>query len=300
MNDIVLYCKSYRPDIRRAQVLADSVARFNKEQLPFYMSVPVDDIPMFREKLSSLPVQLLDDRAIIAANPKLDGKKLAAMPGGRSQQIVKAEFWRLNLARNYVCLDSDCKFLRDFGRSDFIAPDGNPYTIVHECKELLQFATTHGLMKVPMHFAEERRQMMAIFARTGRAYDFGPAPLIWSGAVWQALEAQFLEPKGMSFFDAIERFPSEILWYGETLLKYQPIPLWPIEPLFRCFHYRAQFRVACRQRESERTIAQNYLGVVYQSNWHRALDVESRWARRWRRLRERFSWWELGAKNGAE
>lgn len=288
MGDIVLYCKSYRQDIRRAQVLAESVAQFNRERLPFYMSVPTDDLAMFKEKLSGMPVQLLDDRAIVAANPKLDAKKLAAMPGGRSQQIIKAEFWRLNLAPNYLCLDSDCKFLRDFGRSDFMAPDGNPYTIVHECKELLQFALTHGLTKVPMHFAAERRQIMEIFARAGRAYDFGPAPLLWSANVWRALDEKFLTPQGISVVDAIERFSSEILWYGETLLKYRPIPLWPIEPLFRCFHYRAQFRVGRRHGESESSIAHNYLGVVYQSNWHRASDDESRWARRWRRWQERI------------
>lgn len=285
MGDIVLYCKSYRQDIRRAQVLAESVAQFNRERLPFYMSVPTDDLAMFKEKLSGMPVQLLDDRAIVAANPKLDAKKLAAMPGGRSQQIIKAEFWRLNLAPNYLCLDSDCKFLRDFGRSDFMAPDGNPYTIVHECKELLQFAAVHGMSKVAEFYAEERRRVMALFGRTGRTYDFGPAPLIWSGAVWRALDEQFLTPQATNLLEAIERLPSEILWYGEALLKFRLVSLWPIEPLFRCYHYRAQFDAARRQGERESMIARNYLGVVYQSNWYRALDYESRWARRLRR------WW---------
>lgn len=286
MHDIALYCKSYRQDIRRAHVLATSVAQFNTARLPFYMSVPTGDLAMFRDKLSGLPVELLDDRAIVAASPGLDDKRIAAMPGGRAQQTVKAQFWRLQLAANYLCVDSDCKFLRDFSRNDFLAPDGHPYTIVHECKELLQFASTHGLAKVPVHYVEERRKIMEIFSRTGRAYDFGPAPLIWSAAVWRALDEQFLASKGMNFCDAIELFPSEILWYGEALLKYRPIPLWPIEPLFRCFHYRAQFRAARRQGTSERTIAQNYLGVVYQSNWHRALDLENRWVQRWRRLRQ--------------
>lgn len=287
MRDIVLYCKSYRQDIRRARVLAESVAHFNREQLPFYMSVPADDMAKFKDTLSGVPVELLDDRAIIGASPKLNESRVAAMPGGQSQQIIKAQFWRLNIASNYVCLDSDCKFVRDFGRNDFIAPDASPYTIVHECKELLQFAATHGMPKVPVHYAEERRRMMELFARTGRAYDFGPAPLIWSAAVWRALDEQFLTPRGMNFCDAIERYPSEILWYGEALLKYRPIVLWPIEPLFRCYHYRAQYQAARRQGESENTIAQNYLGLVYQSNWHRALDYESRWARRWRRLWKR-------------
>lgn len=283
MSNLVLYCKSYRQDLHRAHVLATSVAQFNEDHLPFYMSVPAEDMALFRARLSGLPVELLDDREIIATDSRIDEKKVAALPGGRAQQIVKAQFWRLRLGENYLCLDSDCKFLRSFSVNDFLAPDAHPYTIIHECKELLQFAATHGLSKVPRHYAEERHKIMGIFGRAGRAYDFGPAPLIWSAAVWRTLDEQYLSPRGMSFYDAIELFPSEILWYGETLLKYRPIPLWPIEPLFRCFHYRAQFRAASREGESERTIAQDYLGVVYQSNWHRQMDFESRWARRWRR-----------------
>lgn len=284
MESIALYCKSYRQDVRRAEVLVRSAAQFNRERLPFYMSVPAADLPLFRERLAGLPVELLDDRAILAANPALDASKIQALPGGLAQQIIKAEFWRLALAQNYLCLDSDCKFLRDFGRADFLAPDDHPYTVMTEGKELLQFAACHGLPKVPLHYREERHRIMATFGRAGRIYDFGPLPLVWSAAVWSALDAHFFVPKKMTVCDAIELLPTESLWYGEALLKYLPIAVWPIEPLFRCYHYREQYETARSQGETEDTIAQNYLGVVYQSNWHRGLDYEKRWVRRLRRM----------------
>ena len=37
------------------------------------------------------------------------------------QQVIKSEFWRLEKAKNYLVLDADCIFIRDFYQSDFIA-----------------------------------------------------------------------------------------------------------------------------------------------------------------------------------
>src|ERR1039458_7883707 len=125
MEPIVLYCKSYRGDVLRAQRLALSIQKFNDDEIPFYVSVPEADMPLFREHLAGLKVTFICDEEIISANPNHNLEHIRLMPGTLSQQVVKSEFWRLGLSENYVCLDSDNEFIRKFYKTDFLAPDGH-------------------------------------------------------------------------------------------------------------------------------------------------------------------------------
>jgi hypothetical protein len=288
MKTIVLYCKSYRNDVLRVQRLARSIQQYNQEQIPFYVSVPVADFALFEKELAGLPVGLIKDEDIIRANPSLDQAKLDALPGGYSQQIVKSEFWRLGISDSYLCIDSDCLFIRPFTQSDFITPEGYPYTVMHQAKELLQFCANHGMEKVSDNFHKERQQIMEIFGRKGHHFDFGPPPMLWSGKVWAALDEQFLKPKNMNFYDAIMLFPGEIQWYGEAMLKFRPFPIMPVEPYFKFYYYEKHFIVGKQQGETIERLARDYMGVCYQSNWERNFDFDkkpllsrlARWIRR--------------------
>lgn len=288
MNKFVLYCKSYRNDVMRVKRLAESVEKFNIDLIPFYVSVPSSDMQMFAEMLEGNAITLISDEEIIRANPSLIQEKIDALSGWKAQQIVKSEFWRLGISENYLCLDSDSVFLRPFQQSDFISPDGHPYTVIHEAKELLQFAINHGMEKVCDDFHKEHAEIMEIFGRKGRQYEFGPTPLIWSRAVWEELDDKFLKPRGMNFYDAIMLFPGEMQWYGEAMLKYLPYPLMPVEPLFKVYHYERQYVFGKQQGESYERIAREYLGVCYQSNWEKKMDLVAkpllsrvaRWIRR--------------------
>jgi hypothetical protein len=272
MKDIVLYCKSYHRDVQRAKRLAESARQFNSGNLPFYLSCPSADLPLFRNIIGSEAVTFLADEEIAAENPSINQQALFALPGGISQQIVKSEFWRLGICENYVCIDSDAYFIRDFNKEDFLAPGGNPYTVMNESLELRLFGTLHQHAKIARNRDTESKAIMGIFGRTGRQYDFGPLPVVWSRRVWADLAEKFLEPRGMNFLDAIKLFPSEMRWYGEALLKFKSIELWPVETLFRCYHYEEQFRDAKKSGETDEALSQLYLGVCSQSNWDKELE----------------------------
>jgi len=286
VHPIVLFCKSYRDDVLRARRLLESVQRFNADRLPVYVSVPAADAALFKEHCAGLAFELLADEEILAANPALDRAAYAQLPGYQTQQVVKAEFWRLGKAENYLCLDSDSYFLRPFGARDFLAAGSTPYTVMHESKELLQFAALSGMDKIARHRAEGCAQGMALFGREGRCWDFGPVPVVWSARVWRDLDERYLRPRGMSFLGAMAAHPWELRWYGEALLAYQSIPLLPVEPLFRCYHYEEQYYYWKRLGETDETIAKNWLGVVRQSAWEKELDLEPRF--RWSKLRRRI------------
>lgn len=272
MQDIVLYCKSYRCDLKRAARLAESIRRFNPHNLPFYLSCPATDLTLFKNTIGSEGVIFLKDEEIIAANFSLKQKAIDDLPGVVSQQIVKAEFWRLDICENYLCLDSDSYFIRDFGKNSFLTPDGKPYTVMNESMELRLFGALNQHEKIARNIDLDCKTIMGIFERTGKHYEFGPLPVVWSRRVWLDLAEKFLEPRGMNFYDSMKLFPAEMRWYGEALLMFRSIELWPVETLFRCYHYEQQYFEAKKAGESDELLSQIFLGVCMQSAWDRKME----------------------------
>lgn len=273
---VVLFCKSYRDDVLRAQKLARSVEQFNRDRLPFYMCVPERDLDLFREKCPEPGINWVTDEDIVKSNSRLNLEEIRALPGGLAQQVVKSEFWRLGTSENYLCLDSDCYFIRDFGADSFVSSDGTPYTVMHESRELVHFAEIAGLPKIAQNRDRECADIMGLFGRDGRCWDFGPIPVVWNARVWRDLDQKYLQPHGQTLIDAIRRHPGELRWYGEALLAYKSIPLNPIEPMFRCYHYEEQYYFWKRAGETEEQLARHFLGVCLQSNWDKRLDLEKR------------------------
>jgi len=295
METLVLYCKSYCRDVLRAKRLVQSIQKFNVDRLPFYLSVPERDVPLFREQLVGLDVLYICDEAIIAANPRHDLAEINAMPGGLSQQVVKSEFWRLNLCENYVCIDSDGEFLRDFQKADFLTPDGFPYSVIIESKEFLTFCERYHLPKVKTNFLREAEESQQLVGRCGKAYDYGIPPLVWSRKVWQCLEEKILSPRQQSFASLIQQYPYELRLYGETLMRFRPIPIWPCEPFFKYYLYNSQFYFDQKHKITKEILAKNYLGIVWQSNWEGGhfgdsqKSLASRLLRNLKRLLRKFS-----------
>lgn len=272
MKDFVLYCKSYPRDFLRLKRLLNSVERFNVDRLPFYISTPKADKALLIEVLGSKGYIWVADEDIVAANPSANFEKYQSMLGGLSQQIVKSEFWRLGFAENYLCLDSDSLFIRDFYKADFLSEDGVPYTVLHQNKELFQISANRGQDKVERELRAEAERVKELFGRVGPNFYCAPAPFIWSAKVWESLDTHFLQPKGISLWDLITPQCPETLIYGETLLKYHAIPLIAIEPLFRIYHYDWQYFLMKRLGETEAKVAKHYLGIIYQSAWESELN----------------------------
>jgi hypothetical protein len=275
LKDFVLYCKSYSRDFLRLKRLLASIAKFNADALPFYISTPKADQALLIEVLGKEGYIWVADEDIVAANPKSSFEKYQAMPGGLSQQIVKSEFWRLGLAENYLCLDSDSLFIRDFQKSDFLSADGVPYTVLHQNKELFQIASNRGQDKVERELKAEADRVQKLFGRIGPNFYCAPAPFIWSAKVWQSLDVQLLQPQGITIWELITPEYPETLIYGEALLKFQAIPLIAIEPLFRIYHYDWQYFLMKRLGETEAKVAKHYMGIIYQSAWESELNFGS-------------------------
>lgn len=290
MSELVLYCKSYRTDLRRLVRLATSVQKFNQEGLAFHVSVPASDLTLFRQHLDERSVVLHADEEILKASPEFGTNTLIGMPGGLSQQVVKSEFWRLGLAPCYLCLDSDAFFIRPFGKADFLAPDGTPYTVIDEGHEILEDALREGKPHVLDAYHAEARKVQDLLGRPGRTYNFGPLPVVWHAKVWASLYERYLLPRAITLADAILQAPSEVRWYGEALLHYKAIRLEPCQSFFKVYHYAWQFDRDERVGMNHSDLSRLYSGVINQSAWEREMDwpreggsLKSRIARRLRR-----------------
>ena len=256
MNNIVLYCKSYDKDVNRVAILLKSILTYNVDNIPFYISVPSKDIPLFKNKLGTEGYEIIADEDI-----NQEGK------GWKGQQIIKAQFWKLNLTKNYLCLDSDSQFIKPFRISDFIYNKDIPYTICHEQKDLFEWSQKSLPFNPQQSFQQDRQKVMDLFSRNGRYYDFGPSPVIWNSKVWEGLEKDYIIPNNLSFSEIIEFSPSEFSWYGEYLLYSKLFPIYPAQPLFKVFHYKNQYNESKNKGYTVRDLAHNYLGIILQSNW---------------------------------
>ena len=250
-----------------------SLEKHNIDSIPFYISTPMEDKDILFEVLKSHPnFHWVSDEDIAHSIPGFNKVRYSSMSGGLTQQIIKSGFWRLGLTENYLCLDSDSIFIRDFQKNDFMSLDGVPYTVLHQNKELFQMAINRGHERVKRDLSAESERVKHLFGRIGPNYYCAPAPFIWSTKVWRSLDVHYLQPKAIHSWDLIAVDVPESLLYGEALLNFQAIPVRAIEPIFRVYNYDWEFFLLRRLGETEMKLCQNFLGVIYQSSWEQELN----------------------------
>lgn len=266
-SPFVLYCCSYSKDLQRLKRLLESLQKHNVENLPIFISAPAKDLDLFSSELQDYVYTLINEEDILKKNELISFDKLYSQKGWIQQQVIKSEFWRLETSDNYLVMDSDCVFLKDFGLSDFMAEDNVPYSIINEGREILQSTELFGPNHARNNYLKDRAPIAKRMGRQGVIYDYGYAPFIWSKKVWQSLEENFLKPNDISILDAILECSSEFTWYGESLLKYRAIPLYPRNELFKHYHYEHQLWADNALGYTPEIIKKDYLGIVFQSNW---------------------------------
>ena len=261
MHKFILFIKSYKADYKVFKNLIESIKRYNRDNIPVYVSVNDLDFNYFKENIDEY-ITLIKDSEI---------EKIEIESSWKYQQIIKSQVHKLNICENYLCIDSDSEFIKDFYLSDFMYNDNIPYTVIHQQKDLFSWSSIN-YKKLKFNpkdeFIKDRKKIMDLLNRKGIFYDFGPSPVIWSCKVWESFEKNYLNNHNYSFSDAITIVPSEFSWYGEWLLTDKTIDIYPLEPLFKVFHYKQQYTDFIKQGHNRTTISEDFLGIVLQSNWN--------------------------------
>ena len=288
-----LVIKSYFNDLNRAERLVKSIKAHNLDHIPLYFIVPCEDLVSFKDTLGTDDINFLVDSDILELTMSFSKLSEASLPPSIMQQVIKSEFWRLELADNFLIIDSDSYFIRDFSIKDFMFNEDTPYTIMNEGRHQLDWAARAGNNRFIRDYHELREKALGLFGRIGPHFDFAPTPMICSSKVWRAMFEKVAKPVGESFYDQIVRFPCETQWYGEFLLHDQTIPIIPREPLFKVWGFEDQWKEGISMGESDDVLAQNYLGVIDQSYWSKSLDAYSREQKRKIKWKRRFKRWGL-------
>jgi hypothetical protein len=288
-----LVIKSYFNDLNRADRLVKSITKYNADRLPVYVVVPGEDLLPFKEKLGSQNINYLKDEDILELTMMHSKSKRVELPPVILQQVVKSEFWRLGLTENFLIIDSDSYFIKEFTLQDFIFDEHTPYTIMNEGRHQLDWAARAGNERFIRDYHELRERALGLFDRAGPHFDFAPTPMICSSHVWRAMYEKVAKPVGESFYDQIVQFPCETQWYGEFLLHDLTIPIIPREPLFKVWGFKDQWKEGISLGETDHILAQNYLGVIDQSYWSRSLDAYTKKQKRIIKWKRRLKRWGL-------
>ena len=273
MNNLALFCKSYCKDMLRAKRLAESVQRFNCDKLPLFMCVPSCDLDSFKRCFEKIDCKFLTDEQVLFESGKRNGELPRLFPQNLLQQLVKLEFWRLGLCRNYVWIDSDSYFIRPFDFKDFMVDADTPYLIQDEFSVGRAKQKWQGISKKELEKRIKRNialieKFRKLFNNSGPFYNFGGGmPIVWSVKVLENFNKEYLKPRKMSIYEILFKYPCETHLYGEYLHYSRTIPFHPKSHMFRSYLYLDEFVKSQIEGENEYSIARSYLGICIQSNW---------------------------------
>ncbi|MXO07345.1 DUF6492 family protein [Flavobacterium sp. HBTb2-11-1] len=262
MYKLILFIKTYEPDFKRVYKLLDSIDEFNKDNIPVIISVNDEHFDLLKTDCFE-KYKVFRDSEIITT---------AITNGWRYQQIIKCNVYKLNICENYVAIDSDAVFIRDFYISDFMYDENTPYTVMQESKDLLEINEQLDMDSENLFFKRALRDTRPFFGNKGKEWDYGPNPYIWNCGVWKHFNDVFLKERNQNFdeffieIDQKSYSPSDCVIYGEYLLKTRLIDILPIGSLFKVYHYKEQHAIEKKELSIEQ-LRKIYLGVIYQSNW---------------------------------
>ena len=274
MDKVALIVKSYSPDAKRAKRCIMSLQKHNKDNLPIYLVIKKSETDYFKKIFNTVNVDIIFDEDI-AITPQL--------PGWLYQQIIKSQFWVTKLAENYVTVDSDVVFFKDYYESDFMFDSQTPYIVMGERKDFLDEAWK--LKRVNIHKDYLNRDIFGaritksikkirefIPNKLNKFYDYGTGPYIFNSEVWKHFHDNYLDPNNLSFTNLSillnnEGVMSESTLYGEYYIYCNLKKIMPCSPLVKCYHDKEHWEFDAKLNVGIEDLKPNYLGYAFQSNW---------------------------------
>jgi hypothetical protein len=263
MHSFAMYLKTYSGDYDRASNLVDSFNKYNRDGIYLYISAPDNELYLFKP-FSSPNIIVISDESF--ANEYFAKISHSGMDMGYiNQQICKLTFYKTAVARNYLCLDSDSVFIRDFYISDFMHDEVTPYTVLVMDKDL----------SIERHF----RPMFWLGrqARIKKIYDFMElhdrrlrtchGAQVLNAEILESLARDFMKPKALEYNDLLRISPYEFSWYNVWFQKTQLLKEFAVEPFFKILAMREDYTFSRLRLLRQEDYAQAYVGLILNSKW---------------------------------
>lgn len=259
---LAIVCKTYKGDVKPFKKLFKTLISHNADNIPVLVSVPKSDVPMFLDIVGGQATILTDESY---AGDYFTKKSHWGLPLGYiNQEICKLSFWETKIAENYLFVDSDAYFIRDFKRSDFMADANTPYSVLVMDKDLNSevYYKDYGTHRLKM--------ISKIFEAVGlddRRYLTCHGMTVMNTKVLSDFKKNFMEKRKYSYDKLIEISPFEYTWYNSWLQKSNVIPVIGVEPFFKTFHMRIEYAMCRLRLVTESDLASQYVGIILNSNW---------------------------------
>lgn len=280
IEELIILNKTYIGDLKRSLNLFESIEKYNKDNIPFVLSVPKKDYSVFRSNFPKEVLIYTDEKILLKGG--FDIKKIKKIKetkenstGWFVQQFIKLAFFNFKKCKNYITIDSDSYFIKNFYLKNFIDNDGIPYTIAEKQGFLLNDKyplndalglIDHKEVKLLDAFREIMRCLGGdINKNKSNYYISGYA--VWSSKVLGALEKNIKEKHNWTFFEMIMRAPYEMQWYGQFIELSRIIPLKPINKVFYVIGTNEQYKKMIIEAVDIYVDKEfkDYLGVIFQS-----------------------------------
>jgi len=265
-ENFIFMLKTYSRDIEYVKRCLGSFEKYNRNDIPLYVVVDEDERDLFKDVVK-------DQRNVwLICKEDIDTEYTEAPVNGIStgyinQEIVKLSFWKLGICKNYLCIDSELEFIREFYLDEFMYDEEIPYSVLIEDNDLQINPNYYKAFWV-----ERQKQLDKIkqtLGITDRHVMTCHGMQTFNVSVMEDMEEKFVKPNGLSYLKMLEIAPYEFSWYNYYLQKERLIPIHPCEPHFKTYHMPYQQIVDVIQGVNKETLKRAYAGVILNSNYSR-------------------------------
>lgn len=273
--DFVLFCKTCLRDTKSLIIQADSIKKYNIENIPYYISVEKAEYNEFKKLKDkySFTFEILVDEKISKSlnNTKYNADKYI------NQQIVKLEFYKTNIAKHYLVLDSDCYFIRNFHLHDFLEDSETPYLPITSGITSERFFWTIFLrkkenIKSKKIEPKEKKNISVeeFIGRKGKYYTI-EMPFPVTSEYMRNFENDFLKvQKKLSLAETLIKYPCEMQLYCNYVLK-EKFRFRASNALFFPNHFDTGYQIIRWLGFDEKVLAQQYLGILMNKGYVKSL-----------------------------
>ena len=181
-----------------------------------------------------------------------------------NQEIIKLSFHTLGLCENYMTLDSDAFFIRDFGYKDFMYNRSEPYSVLYEDAELVCD---------PAYYRNFSLRKKEWIKRICDVLDFHESKImgchgfqIISSKVMREFVCSVMMAKNMTYVDLMKIAPVEFSWYCIFLQKSLAIAIHPCGEIFKTIHTSYDHAISLIKNMTLEDYARGYVGIIINSN----------------------------------
>lgn len=261
--------KTFRNDCLGVVRLLRSFQQFNRDGIHLYLVCPDGDVDFFvnrikqSDNITFIQESLFAGYLVDAPFTTRYGGNFSA--GYINQEIIKLAFWETGLCENYLCLDSDGEFIRNFYYVDFMVDDHVPYSVLVE---------DNALKVDPYYFKEYWPSREAIIRLIQKEIGFESEVLLTAHGfitininVMRDFHKNFMMERTYAYADLLSIAAFEFSWYNMWLQKCGVIPVILREPFFLYFHHEHQLKAYKAQGISKNDLARGYIGITINSSF---------------------------------